>query len=209
MLVRVCFNPHSWPLFGRRFPRIVIAIMEQYACKTGRLSPRQVARRLLAVWWLVFDGGDEPVGVQPADHALRAGIELFGQRDYEAAIDMLRQVPKGSESESAAKYYEGSAQLMLRNLDAAFEILQQAQLLAPEDPHILYALGVASFKVGNLKLAKGYFSSVLNIPPADEGDRELHKQAKGLLDSLAGMERRQAEEADSPSDAEDQPGTDD
>ena len=44
---------------------------------------------------------------------------------------------------------------MLRNLDAAIDTLQQAHLLAPEDPHILYALGVASFRIGNMKLAKG------------------------------------------------------
>jgi tetratricopeptide (TPR) repeat protein len=168
-----------------------------------------VALVIVTATLLLPDRGGDPIDVQPADHALRAGIELFGRRDYEAAIDMLKQVPEGSEFEATARYYEGSAQLMLRNVDTAFAILQQAQLLAPDDPHILYALGVASFRNGNLKLAKGYFTSVLNIPPVDENDRELHKQAKGLLDSLAGMERRQAEQVDSTPDAEDQPGTGD
>lgn len=168
--------------------------------------------------WSLLDRGDDPVDMQPADHALRAGIELFGRGDYEAAIEMLGPVPEGSEFEATAKYYEGSAHLMLRNLDVAFDILQQAQLLAPDDPHILYSLGVASFKIGNLKLAKGYFTSVLNIPPVDENDRELHKQAKGLMDSLASLERRQEElevdedplsplPADSVPDGEDRVGS--
>ena len=163
------------------------------------LAAGALAVALVAGWWLFLNRTGLQVDEQQAETALRSGIDLFGQRDYEAAIESLGRVPEGSKFESAAKYYEGSAQLMLRNLDAAIDILQQAHLLAPENPHILYALGVASFRIGNMKLAKGYFTSVLNIPPVDDNDRELHKQAKGLMDTLATMERRQAEEGEGQS----------
>ncbi len=166
--------------------------------KQWKIPLATVALALVAVTasWVFLSRTGPQIDEQQAEEALRSGIELFGQTDYEAAIESLGQVPEGSKFESTAKYYEGSAQLMLRDVDAAIDILQQAHLLAPEDPHILYALGVASFRVGNMKLAKGYFTSVLNIPPLDENDRELHKQAKGLMDTLAIMERRQAEEAE-------------
>lgn len=160
------------------------------------LATGALALLAVTVSWLFLSRAGLSIDEQQAEEALRSGIELFGQRDYQAAIESLGEVPEGSQFESTAKYYEGSAQLMLRNLDAAIDILQQAHLLAPEDPHILYALGVASFRIGNMRLAKGYFTSVLNIPPVDENDRELHKQAKGLMDTLAIMERRQAEEAE-------------
>ena len=114
-----------------------------------------VALILVAVSLSLPDRGSDSSDAQPADHALRAGIELFGRGEYEAAIDMLGPVPEGSEFEAQAKYYEGSAHLMLRNLDAAFDLLQQAQQLTPDDPHILYALGVASFKSVTRSLPKG------------------------------------------------------
>lgn len=163
------------------------------------LATGALALLAVTVSWLFLSRAGLSIDEQQAEEALRSGIELFGQRDYQAAIESLGEVPEGSQFESTAKYYEGSAQLMLRNLDAAIDILQQAHLLAPEDPHILYALGVASFRIGNMRLAKGYFTSVLNIPPVDENDRELHKQAKGLMDTLAIMERRQAEEGEGQS----------
>jgi tetratricopeptide (TPR) repeat protein len=167
------------------------------------LATGALALVLVTVTWLFLSRSGPQIDEQQAEQALRSGIDLFGQRDYEAAIESLGRVPEGSQFESTAKYYEGSSQLMMRNVDAAIDILQQAHLLAPEDPHILYALGVASFRTGNMKLAKGYFTSVLNIPPVDENDREMHKQAKGLMDTLAVMERRQAEQGEGqPSSAD-------
>ena len=146
----------------------------------------------VAMYLFIVNPGQQ-IDAKQAGQALRSGIDMFGQRQYEEAIETLRQVPQGSSHEARAKYYEGSAQLMLRNLDAAVDTLQQALLLAPEDAEILYALGVVSFKLGNVKLAKGYFASVLNIDPTNERERELHKQAKGLMNTMASVERRQDE----------------
>lgn len=143
-----------------------------------------------AVLAVLLDGPDQVVDARQAGPALQSGIDLFNQKRYDEAIESLRQVPRGSKHESTAKYYEGSAQLMLKNDDAAVATLQEALLLAPDDPQILYALGVASFKLGNVKLAKGYFASVLDIAPRDERDEELHKQARGLMDKMAILERR-------------------
>jgi hypothetical protein len=55
---------------------------------------------------------------------------------------------------------------------------------------------VAYFKLGNLKLAKGYFASVLEINPNDE-------QAKGLMDIMAKLERNSVAEADEEASTED------
>jgi tetratricopeptide (TPR) repeat protein len=146
-----------------------------------------------AAMYLSFVSSGQQIDAKQAGQALRSGVDMFGKREYEEAIETLRQVPQGSSHEARAKYYEGSAQLMLRNLDAAVDALQQALLLAPEDAEILYALGVASFKLGNIKLAKGYFASVLDIEATNERERELHKQAKGLMNTMASVERRQDE----------------
>jgi predicted TPR repeat methyltransferase len=72
---------------------------------------------------------------------------------------------------------------MLKDYAAATERLERSLALAPRDTGTLYALGVASFKLGNLKLARGYFASVLEINPNDE-------QAKGLMDIMANLERQ-------------------
>jgi Flp pilus assembly protein TadD len=72
---------------------------------------------------------------------------------------------------------------MLKDYVTATERLERSLALAPRDTGTLYALGVASFKLGNLKLARGYFASILEINPNDE-------QAKGLMDIMANLERQ-------------------
>ena len=67
--------------------------------------------------------------------------------------------------------------------------LQQGLALDARDTGALYALGVASYKLGNLKLAKGYFAAVLEINSDDE-------QAIGLMDIMASLERASAAEPD-------------
>jgi len=120
---------------------------------------------------------------------LADGKGHFERKEYGLAIEVLQQVPAGSAEKGQALYYQGSSQMMLNDFEGAMINLEQALALNNQDTGALYALGVTSFKLGNLKLAKGYFAAVLAINPNDE-------QAKGLLDIMAGLERTSAAESD-------------
>lgn len=150
----------------------------------------------LAVLWLSGQSSDRQAAEQQAATSLQTGITLFNAKEYERAIAELEQIPAGYEHEAKARYYEGSAHMMLGDYETAVERLEYARALAPADPGIRYALGVAAFKLGNLKLAKGYFASVLEINPMDDRERELQEQARGLMDMMAKAERQMATQED-------------
>lgn len=141
-----------------------------------------------AMWFLVMQP-HERIDEDAAARALRVGIELFDQEEFDEAIEVLQGVPAGSGSESMARYYEGSAHMMRGDFETAIAKLQEAQARTPMDPGVLFALGVASYKIGNIKLAKGYFSAVLKINPMDEQEQKLWEQAKGLVDIMARLDR--------------------
>jgi tetratricopeptide (TPR) repeat protein len=139
---------------------------------------------ILAVMiWSTVLRPKQPVDTLHTQNLLEEGIGHFDGKEFVEAIAALEQVPAGSKQEAKALYYEGSSYLMLKDYAAATERLERSLALAPRDTGTLYALGVASFKLGNLKLARGYFASVLEINPNDE-------QAKGLMDIMANLERQ-------------------
>jgi tetratricopeptide (TPR) repeat protein len=139
---------------------------------------------ILAVMiWSTVLKPKQPVDTLHTENLLTEGIGHFDGKEFEEAIAALEQVPAGSKQEATALYYEGSSYLMLKDYVTATERLEQSLALAPRDTGTLYALGVASFKLGNLKLARGYFASILEINPNDE-------QAKGLMDIMANLERQ-------------------
>jgi len=151
-----------------------------------------IALAALAVLWLADRSADREAEVIDGARLLAEGIAAFEDREYEDAIAIMQQVPAGHVQEARARYYEGSAHMMLGDYPAAVERLEFAGTLAPADPGIRYALGVAHYKMGNVKLAKGYFASVLEINPMDEKERELQEQARGLMDMMAKYERQSA-----------------
>ena len=151
-----------------------------------------IALIALAVLWLSGQSSGRQAADQQSAALLQSGITLFQAKEYEQAIGEFEQVPAGYEHEAKARYYEGSAHMMLGDYQTAVERLEHARSLAPADPGIRYALGVAAFKLGNLKLAKGYFASVLEINPMDDRERELQEQARGLMDMMAKAERQLA-----------------
>ena len=153
------------------------------------LSVAGVALLAGGVLWFAAMQTDGRIDEKEAARSLAAGIELFDQDKFDEAIAALREVPAGSEKASKALYYEGSAHMMLNDFDASIDRLQRAQALTPMDPPILFALGVASYKIGNIKLAKGYFNSVLAINPMDENEQALWEQARGLVDIMARLDR--------------------
>ena len=133
------------------------------------------------LWFFVMVPEPEAVTYPPAE-LLADGIGHYEREEYEMALEALRQVPDGQAETVRARYYEGSSYMMLKDYEAAIVSLESALALDPKNMGVLYALGVAYFKLGNLAVAKGYFGAVLEINPNDE-------QAKGLMDIMAKLER--------------------
>ncbi len=141
-----------------------------------------------ALWFFALQPEREAVAYPPAE-LLADGIGHFERKEYDIALGVLRQVPDGQAETASARYYEGSSHLMLKDYESATIALEQGLALNPRDTGTLYALGVASYKLGNLSLAKGYFAVLLEINPNDE-------QAKGLYDTMARLERQSVAESE-------------
>lgn len=141
------------------------------------------------LWFTALQPDPEPVSYS-ATELLADGIGHFERKEYDLALEVLRQVPDGQPESVQARYYEGSSQMMLQDYEAAVTSLESALALEPQNTGVLYALGVAYYKLGNLAVAKGYFGAVLEINPNDE-------QAKGLMDIMAKLERESSAPAES------------
>lgn len=113
------------------------------------------------------------------------GIGQFQGEQYEAALETLQAIPPAEATDWRVPYYIGSSHMMLKDYPAAAVALEQSLALKPDEAGTLYALGVAYFKQGKLKLAKGYFAAVLEIRPGDE-------HAKGLMDIMERLEQQTA-----------------
>ncbi len=141
-----------------------------------------------ALWFFVLQP-EQQNDAKQAEDLLASGIGLFNEKRHEEALDALQRIPSGSPQEAKARYYRGSAHMMLKDYESAADQLEQSLALNSKDSGALYALGIVYFKLGNVKLAKGYFASVLEIDPDNE-------QAKGLMDMMAGLERQSVAESE-------------
>lgn len=157
--------------------------------KIKLLTGAGVVLLLSAAFWFFVQQPEQQNDAQQAEMWLAYGIELYDRKEYEEALKDLQNVPAGSAQEGKARYYQGSAHLMLKDYESAADYLQQALVLDTQNAGTLYALGVIYFKLGNTNLAKSYFASVLEINPDDE-------QAKGLMDIMAGLERQSVAESE-------------
>jgi tetratricopeptide (TPR) repeat protein len=136
-----------------------------------------------------MDEASEPNAV-----SIESGIALFKEKKYAEAIEVFEQIPAGHPREWYSLYYLGSTYIMMKNYPTAIEHLEMALSLNTTETQIMHALGVAYFKQGNLKMAKGYFAAVLEIKPDDA-------EARGLMDIMARLERNQ--QAANPQEAAD------
>jgi len=120
-------------------------------------------------------------------HALiDQGIAQFRNEQYELSLQTLGSIPEDLVDDWHIPYYMGSALIKLKDYESATVRLEEALTLNPDDFNILFALGVAYYKLGNLSLSKAYFAAVLEIDPS-------HEEAKGLMDIMARLERYQSE----------------
>lgn len=133
-------------------------------------------------WWYFRGTPSESLVRQQS--ALDGGIKAFKEGQFNTALEELRQVSSDYPDAWRARYYEGSAKIMLKDYNAAIPLLEQALTLNPTHTRTMHALGVAHFKLGHLAIAKAYFAQVLEIDPTDE-------EARGLMNIMASLERQQ------------------
>ena len=138
-----------------------------------------------AVWVYVNNSGQQEKLIR-ADQKIESGIALFKQNKIPEALEVFENIPPGSPREWYARYYQGSAYIMLKDYQPAITYLEQALALNPTETQIMHALGVTYFKLGKLKISKAYFASVLEIDPEDD-------EARGLMEIMANLEKRQLE----------------
>ena len=120
-------------------------------------------------------------------HALiDEGIAQFRAEQYELSVQTLGSIPENSTQDWHVPYYLGSALIQLKDYEKGAVKLEEALALNPSKKNVLFALGVAYYKLGNLSLSKAYFAAVLEIDPG-------HEEAKGLMDIMARLERYQTE----------------
>ena len=124
---------------------------------------------------------------EQASLLLEEGITQFRQEEYEKALKTLQAVPEEMVNDWRLPYYTGSVLITLKDYQGAVAQLERALELNSGEKNVLFALGVAYYKLGNLSLSKGYFASVLEIDPG-------HQEAKGLMDIMARLERYSADQ---------------
>ena len=90
-----------------------------------------------------------------------------------------------------APFYRGIIQIHLGDYSLAISHLEHAFKLNPEQPKTANALGVAYFKLGKLDLAKGYFSTSLELDPGNDDTR-------AMVETMARLQRRAEQGGDSP-----------
>jgi tetratricopeptide (TPR) repeat protein len=177
--------------------------MTQDGAGTGGLRVAWIAVALIAViaaiLLLRFEYLETETQAEDAMVTLERGIEQFQQKQYRQSLETLDAIPEGVRV-WRVDYYMGSAHIMLREYESAAIHLENALAMNRDEPKILYALGVAYFKLGNLGLSKAYFGKVLEVDPG-------HDDARGLMDIVANLERRQAADPEpetGPADSHDE-----
>lgn len=147
---------------------------------------------LAAVLYLLGFGGAD----RDWEAETEQGIALFEQEHYEEALATLQSIPIDESADWRVPYYIGSSHMMLKDYEAAAMALERSLAIKADEPGTLYALGVAYYRLGKLKLAKAYFSAVLEINPNDA-------HAKGLVDIMERLQQNteaqaQQEESNGP-----------
>jgi Flp pilus assembly protein TadD len=138
---------------------------------------------LLTAWFLSKGPGQEELH-QDNNMSIESGIALFNQKKYNEAVAFFEKVQPGHPQEWYSLYYLGSSYIMLKDYPSAAQHLELALSLNPTNTKIMHGLGVTYYKMGNLKMSKAYFASVLEINPEDA-------EASGLMDIMANLERQQ------------------
>ena len=123
--------------------------------------------------------------LEAARTALERGIHLYQQGSYDAAQAELGKALEADSDEWRTPFYLGIIQIHLRRYSPAIPYLERAFILNPTQPKIPNALGVAYFKRGKFDLAKGYFSTSLELDPANA-------DTKAMVETMTRLQRKAA-----------------
>ncbi|HEU4982865.1 MAG TPA: tetratricopeptide repeat protein, partial [Acidobacteriaceae bacterium] len=95
------------------------------------------------------------------------GVALMNQQLTEKAAEKFVEAQKADPSAAIPALNQGIALLYLQKLPEAEAALNKAAKMAPNDPHVWYALGLAHLDAGNPKLAIGDMERVVKLDPTD------------------------------------------
>ena len=135
-----------------------------------------------------FYQADQRQKAQQNHLILDQGIALYDQGKYSEALHKLETIAPDEPQDWQVSYYKGAASVRLKDYPSAATYLEQAKSLNSSDTQTLYLLGVVYFKLGNLKLAEGYFAATLELDPT-------HDEAKGLMGVMSNLQKRQEKPA--------------
>jgi Flp pilus assembly protein TadD len=140
--------------------------------------------------------------VRPADAGADAedriryekGLKYFQMERYAEALSEFNAIKHADDTNWKLLYYRGSTLIKLGEFEEATHDLEHAFSINPDESTIPFATGVAYYKLGELGLAKGYFSATLKIDPSNE-------DARGLMDIMTDLERQQPGKRPAPPSA--------
>ena len=82
---------------------------------------------------------------------------------YQSAMASLKKVLTLEKGDGAAYFYLGEIYLNLNQLDSAKAIFEKGSKVFPKNPLNFVGLGKGALKAGQLKFAKDYFSTAVNL----------------------------------------------
>ena len=120
---------------------------------------------LLAVLWLA---GPSPVAAQLSDadvYVAQATLDIE-DRQWDKALDNLRQALAKEPDHVEALYYSGVAYMGKKDPNQAITFLERARAKSPDDASILYQLGLAHFALEQYDRAQPMFERAFAQDPA-------------------------------------------
>ncbi len=90
-----------------------------------------------------------------------AALRFEKDKNWEEARKLYRAILSINKNHFEANYHLGILSIILQDLDAAFEYLQNAMMLRKDDPKVLYQMGVLLYSSGKPREALTYFERAL------------------------------------------------
>lgn len=103
-----------------------------------------------------------------ANHLLELAEDRASSKEYKASFALLSQMPYQSLSLRALKLLAEDA-LRLGKYEEAKDFLNRARQLAPQDPEVLFPLGISFLKSGHEERAIPFFEEARKLQPSGLG----------------------------------------
>jgi Flp pilus assembly protein TadD len=116
---------------------------------------------------------------------LQRGIQLHLNKKYlQAQGDLIRAL-RADPKDWKAPFYLGAGKFERKKYAAAVPFLERALSLAPTEQKIYKMLGVIYYKLGQLDMARGYFTAYFELDLNN-------KDARGMIETMAKLQRSTA-----------------